>query len=103
MKCYVLVYRRGTKSTVRGVPCEFKRVDISEVEKLKHEGWVSSVYGLLEKKESKKDLASVFLSNPKELTKKELKEYAASIDLKLSMKMLEDNMIEAIQKKLDEA
>lgn len=94
MSCYVLVYREGDEKVIRGVKCELKRVTIGEAERLKKDGWKGSVSELYSS--GSDDLESRFSSDPKELTKDELKEYAKRFNLKLSKRMLEDNMITAI-------
>jgi hypothetical protein len=105
MSCFVLVYREGDTSVVRGVPCEFKRVTVGEAELLKMDGWVGSVYELYcdSGKPSKKEdelcesIADIFDADPTRLTKDELKEYGKEFGLNLSKRMLEENMISAIK------
>ena len=85
---------------------------VFEAERLKASGWVSSVYDLYggkdeeNKAESTIQEASVsigqaFKEDPKKLTKDELKDYGETFGLKLSKRMLEDNMISAIQNAIE--
>lgn len=96
---HCLMYKNGNSSVVRGVECDFVRIKYSEINQYKKNGWVSSLSEI----DADQDFLSVFLSDPKSLTKDEMVEFAKSeLNLKLSKRMLEDTMIEKISEALND-
>lgn len=53
MSCKILVYKQGSKSEIRGVKCEFKRIDIGELDKHLSVGYVKSLDELTKTKTKK--------------------------------------------------
>lgn len=43
MSCKILVYKQGDSATIRGVKCDFKRIELSELQKYLSAGYVKSV------------------------------------------------------------
>lgn len=95
---HCLVFKEGDSHLVKGVMCDFKRIHLSEFEAHIKDGWVSGLADLYQQDV----LASKFEKDPESLTKDEHKEYAESLGLKLSKRMLEENMIAAIKEHLND-
>lgn len=52
MSCKILVYKEGNSHTIRGVKCDFKRINLGEKQKYLSVGYETSVKDLYKTKKS---------------------------------------------------
>ena len=71
----VLLYKKGKSATIRGVECDFVRVEIRQIKEYMADGWCSSLNDLNE------DDPIELNDKPTELTNKEIRELAEKLGI----------------------